>query len=326
MRLEKTSVRKDSTMNAMRIARASVCLAAIGLVLATPAGCSQPAVRCTAALGEGLARYTVKGKVPAECASSTLPGSASPDPAMIPFGVESYVPSPADPNAADEVNSMAIKAEWLGTRIQDAQQGGGLPNYPYPSADKIPAPPPFTASNPPSTSYPFSWGTFDSVYPDASGICHVSSMTTSKMTYPDIPAHDQKDINGDPVLDDSGNPVHVDDQPETAVTYEWTNVRTYVAASSIGVQTFADLAITQDGCKISYTVSILVPKVGCASASDPTKPDPALCDPNPNGPNNPYGSGISEDVIPSCENISADPANPDFECMPPANDPKSNLP
>jgi hypothetical protein len=252
--------------------------------------------------------------VPAACSSSTLPGTDSPDPATFPLGVESYVPSPADPNSANEVNSMAIKAEWIGARIQDAQNNAGLDTYPY-GTDAPPDPPPTGA---PSTNFPFAWGAFDSVYPDSSGICHVSNMSVSKMTYPDIPQH--------PGTDADGNATTVPDQPETKVSYTWTNVRTYVAASAIGVQTYGELAITQDDCTIEYRVQILVPRVGCASANDPTKPDPTLCDPNPNGPNNPSGSGISEDVTPVCENISKDAANPDFECMPPVDDPRSNLP
>jgi hypothetical protein len=321
MRPEEASVIHGSTnrtaTTAKRLARATASLALLGVVLATPAACNQPQIRCTAALGEGIARYTVKGKVPTSCATSTLPGTTTPDPATFPLGVESYVPSPADPNAANEVNSMAIKAEWIGARIQEAQANvDGFDNYPYLS-QPAPEPPPTGA---PSTNFPFAWGTFDSVYPDANGVCHVSTMSASKMTYPDVPDHNQKDADGKPTGPE------ISDQPQTAVEYAWTNVRTYVAASSIGVQTFGDLTITQDDCAISYRVSILVPRVQCASADDPTRPDPTLCDPNPNGPNNPSGSGISEDVAPSCENISADPANPDFECLPPAVDPRSDLP
>jgi hypothetical protein len=310
--VEASAMRRTTSVNAKRILHVSSSLLVLGVALATPAGCSQPPIRCTAALGEAIARYKVKGTVPAACGASTLPGTAAADPATFPLGVESYVPSPADPNASSEVNSMAIKAEWIGVRIQDAQNNAGLASYPY--TGDPPKPPP---DGPPSTNFPYAWGKFDSVYPDEYGICTVSSMSASSMDYPDIPSHPSTDANG--------NAITVPDQPDTKVKYAWSNVRTYVTASSIGVQTFANLSITQDACTISYIVSILVPRIQCASANDPTVADPTLCDPNPNGPNNPSGSGISEDVVPSCENISSDPANPDWECLPPASDPKANL-
>jgi hypothetical protein len=338
-----TPVNAKRSVNAKRIVQVAASLILLGLGFAAPAGCSQPPVRCTAELGEGIARFTVdRAKlkaIPPACQTDptkapfdSLPCVAStpdniksgicvsnPDPSsasgggvysqgsMFAIGVESYVPNPMDPNAPSEPTAMAIKAEWTGERIQGYLNNfTDLPNYPYTGTP--PAPPPTGTG----TNYPYAFGKFDSVYPDSSGMCAVSSIANSSMTYPEVPSY--SDANGKPTPD----------LPSTKVTYAWSNVRVYVAASSLGVQTYANLTITQDACSIPYIVSILVPRVGCASAADSTQPDPKLCDPNPDGPHNPSGSGISEDVTPSCENIGT-MDYPDFECLPPtaASDPNT---
>jgi hypothetical protein len=311
----------------------------IGVALGSPAACSQPAFDCTAELGLGIARYEVQGTFPTTCANSGLPnppilnadGSYSPpaggptneDPISwytptaesFPLGIEAYTPDPEDPNYANEVGSLAIKPEWIGIILQDAQNNGGLPNYPYASAAATPAPPP---NGPPSTDFPYAWGTWDTITPNSNGICHAADMT-SDVTYPDIPSYPSSDVNG--------NSITVPDQPQTHVKYAWTNVRTYVTAAEQGVMTYANLAITRDACTVNYAVSILVPRVTCTSLTDSTKGDQTLCSPFPAGPNNPFGSGISQNITPICENVSNDPANPDFECLPPsqANDPVSRL-
>ncbi len=102
--------------------------------------------------------------------------------------------------------------------------------------------------------------------------------------------------------------------PEVKVTYAWTNVRSYVEATSIGVQLYGDLALTEvtdpntakeATCSFNYHVSILVPRVPCGNVNDSTQKEASLCDPNADGPDNPSGSGIQQGIIPSCENTSA---------------------
>jgi hypothetical protein len=340
--MEASVMRGRTSVNAKRILQVTSSLILLGLGFATPAGCSQPPVHCTSALGEGIGRFVVdksklkavngKFQIPAGCQADptvapfdSLPCVAAsstdiqdgkcinnPDTSTFAFGLESYVPNPTDPNANSESGAMAIKAEWIGQRIQNYQSNfTDLPDYPYTSTP--PAPPPGGTG----TNYPYAFGKFDSVYPDSAGFCTVSNMASSSMTYPEVPPYASTDANG--------NAIMTPDLPQTKVTYAWSNVRTYVSAASIGVQTYGNLTITQDGCSIPYIVSILVPRIGCASLADSTQPDPKLCDPNPDGPNNPSGSGISEAVTPSCENIGTD-ANPDFECLPPlaASDPNLN--
>jgi hypothetical protein len=340
--------RTRTLLSARHVITAVSSLFAIGAAIASPSGCgSNPPVKCTVESatginGDAIARYTVLNvNNETACATSGLPRTPPPTTTAasgieenpiswyvpnlagsVPLGVESYTPNPEDPNYSTEYYSMAIKPEWIGVRIADAQSitddkgNQTLPYYPYATAADVPAPPP---NGKPGTNFPYAWGQFESIYPDPNGICHVEDMA-SDLTYPDIPAHSGTDING--------NPVDVPDQPATQVKYDWTNVRTFVTATAQGVQAYANLAITRDDCTITYSVSILVPRVQCPSSSDSTMGEQAICDPNPDGPDNLYGSGISEAVSPVCENVSNDPKNPDFECLPPesANDPQSLLP
>jgi hypothetical protein len=368
--------RGTHTVKSGRILTVSLSLAALGVALAGPSACTEPAVRCTAQAGEGIARYTVVGPAPdpTACAAATIPGTTNADPGTFPIGVESYVPTPADPNASNEVGSMALQPEWLGARLEDAMLNASqdqsltkdvrdaMAKYPY-GTGTVPAPPP---DGPPSTNFPYAWGKFDTVFPDSNGLCKVSNMQVSDVDYPDIPAHNAgvtvasplgspTYVQGGSYLDCSPAPgpgptvcqtgeacvsvtdptdptevktlqrceLPIDDNPETKVKYAWTNVRTYVSSSFIGVQTFANLTVTQDGCSVSYQVSLLVPRVSCADANG--KKEQSLCDPNADGPDNPSGSGIIQGLQPSCENISPDPANPDWECLPPVQDPFSKL-
>jgi hypothetical protein len=388
--------RGTNTVKSSRILGTSASLVVLGLAFGAPAACSQPLPVCTVQNGEAIARYTLVSQT-GDCSNSVLPLAQNADTANYLLGMEAYVPSPADSNAANEVGSMAIQAEWLGARYEDAQLNAAIDptqpstvqtamqNYPYPSAAAVPAPPP---TGPASTNFIYAWGKFDTVYPEATGLCKVSSGMTSDVNYPEIPAHlpyatvaspigdptwvtgldptvvkvcsvdaDCKDTNMPPVnappcmipagaksglcslacSQDSdcnggdpnsqscvGGVCTVPDNPATSVKYAWTNVRVYVTASQDGPQTFADLTATQDGCSISYHVSILVPRVPCSTsdANGNTVAEPTLCDPLPDGPDNLQGSGINQAITPSCENIGTDDS-PDWECLPPKVDPLS---
>jgi hypothetical protein len=336
-------------VNAWRTLQAVSSLVLIGVVSGGPAACGgDPPFACTAEpsaggpLGDAIARYALVGQFPAACGQFGLP-NPPPDPtasnptpsnpnptdenpvgwytpntqSSFPLGVEAYQPNPEDPNYANEVGGMALKAEWIGVRIQDAINNGGMPSYyPYDSTADVPAPPP---TGKPTDNFPYAWGSFTTVQPDANGICHAEDMT-SDMVYPDVPAYSSSDING--------NPANVPDQPAVHVKYAWTNVRTPVSAGAQGVMVYANLTITEgppdtpSECVVSYNVSILIPRITCASLSNPLNGDQTLCSPTPDGINNPSGSGISQTVSPICENVSNDLAKPDWECLPPpqAND------
>jgi hypothetical protein len=279
------------------------------------------------------------------CTNSALPGTPNANSGTFPIGVESYPANPADPNASNVPASMALQPEWIGARIEDAQLNAAtdmtlsasvqaaMASYPYASAAATPPPPPQGTS----AGYPYAWGRFETVFPDSNGLCKIAKMDSS-LDYPDVPAHTATQQIVSPL--DPGTPAAdggpgvaeyvlasemVPDQPATHVEYSWSNVRVYVTAAETGPQTFADLTITQDGCSVSYHVSILVPRVLCgvADKNGGLLPDQSLCDPQPNAVN-PNGSGINANISPSCENIGSVTA-PDYECLPPAQDPLSQL-
>src|SRR5262249_21741857 len=103
--------------------------------------------------------------------------------------------------------------------------------------------------------------------------------------------------------------------------YEWSNFRVIVTTASLGVEAFAHLIITRDGCQAEYDVSMLAPRVNCTvvdsmgNAVMPAMGDQSLCN-GTAGPSNPYGSGINPNVPVHCEETGSDTQNPDFECLP----------
>jgi hypothetical protein len=283
------------------------------LPLLLGAGCSeQPKNRCKVAPGLAIARYTMKGSPSGTCTNVKLPGIGES------VGIQPYVPNPTAPNAADEVTTFSIKPKWLGERIAVARDEAAadpalaamkdaLVNYPYGSAAAAPPPTDLT-----TTKRPYAYGKFASVFPDDNGICTAAAINASDLVYPAIPAHAAPDPS-----DATKPPITVPAEPETAVKYEWSNLRTIQIPASPGTQTFGDLTVTRDGCSVSYGAAILVPRVSCAGMDAGGKPiaDETACDPNPN-PTNLFGSGISQGVPTKCEDVAGDSANPDFVCVP----------
>lgn len=297
---ETTVIRKNSRRSMQWTVSAGVLFVAVA---ASSAACDEPKVRCTVTSGEAIARYRVKGDVPSTCKGSTLPGTSTADAASYPIAIEGYVPNPSDDNAYQKVNSIAIAPEFITARIVDATQNAGLASYPYAKEEDRPAPPP---TGPATDKLPYVFGSFTTVNPDSNNMCAIAAMTVSDLTYPDVPAH--KAPNPD---DPSGPPNDVDDQPETHIHHEWSNVRVAVSPDSLGTRTFGEVTITQDDCTLSYDVAILFPKVGCDDGKG--NADPTLCDPSPNA-QNAFGSGISEGIQTDCTNLSTDKSSPDWEC------------
>jgi hypothetical protein len=310
-----------SIMNGFSKALSS--LGAFALVLAA-AGCAdQPKNRCKVAPGLAIARYMRKGTPTGTCTNVILPAKAES------VGMQPFVPNPTGANAPNEATSFAIKPAWLGERIAEARDHAvqdaalkdmtdALVNYPYGKAADVPPP-----TDLKTTRRPYAFGKFQTVFPDDHGICKAANVNPSELVYPLIPAHKYPDP------DDPTKTISVEEQPETAVKYAWSNVRVIQIPSSPGTQTFADLTVTRDGCSASYEVAILVPRVSCGvtDKDGKTTADAKACeanaDPSPNS-TNPFGSGISQGVKPSCEDISSDPAkpeqndpmHPDFVCVP----------
>jgi hypothetical protein len=333
--------------------RTAPVLAAMSLAVAQNTCGSQPAIRCvvqTSASNDAIGRFTpvgaprvtpgaAAGSCDALIASRGLPGYPAatadpmgPNPVLLRLGLESFAPSPTDPGQSTTPSSLALKTEWIGDLIQDAQvnaatdprlsavQQAGLAKYPYVTTEP-PRPPPDDSGR---FDRPYSFGTFDSVYPDDSGVCH-ATLAPSDLAYPDVPAHRVVvPIPGDgsyASANADGTPGMQADAPATHVRYDWANFRVVVSPESLGVEAFADLTVTRDGCQADYHVSILSPRVPCTALDDsgnpilPGRGDASLCVSAATA-TNPYGSGIEPSIPVRCEQVGFDPMAPDFECMP----------
>jgi hypothetical protein len=290
----------------MSMTKTTATLCLLGLVLLSCG--DQPKNRCKVAPGVGIARYKLKAAPTGDCGKVAMPMHGEP------VGMNAFVPNPTLASAPDTPTSLAIKPGWLGDRISEARDRASqdealkpmmneLLNYPY-GADPAPKP-----SDLETTRRPYAFGKFKTVFPDDRGVCEAGDLNDSDLVYPAIPEHHYADP------EDATKTITVPAEPETAVKYQWRNVRTIQIASSPGTQTFADLTVTRDGCSASYGVAILVPQVGCGIEKDGKQvADQKLCDPSPNDESL-FGSGISQGVPTKCEDISSDPANPE------ANDP-----
>jgi hypothetical protein len=278
------------------------------------------------------------------------------------FNLETGYPQPNDPSWTKTPYSMSILNQWVQARIQDYinnvsqwTDAGLLPgpwvsSYPYVS--NPPADPP---QDPTNTNRPYSWAPFDTIYPN-NGICTVN-LPESNVDYPDIPPHpifgtsascntDTDCMGGtapclgaDPDSGTMGACSDQPDQPETKLSYKWSNVKVVADTSNgnIGGQIFADLTITQDSCTQSFHVSIMSPNASCNATDDAgvtIGPDKTQCLPNPtNSDNYPtvgdastmsaiYGSGIYPSVPVQCAQWypnapdGGPPPSVDYECQP----------
>ena len=297
-----------------------VALCAAALVPCILNGCAgEPATRCGIESSEAIALYTQtagpKDLMPGACAALVMtqgglpvdPAVSQADPTFLALGTELYLPSPADPNQDTEKRSMAIKAEWIGNRIQQAIAAGDT-NYPYGSEGPPPSPP----DEPTRVDRPYAWGTFDQFYPDSNGVCK-ATLAASDLPYPAI-----NDANGKEIV------------PKTTVRYEWSNVRVIVNGSSVGQRILAHLILTQDYCQGEYDVDILAPRVNCNEYGPDGqltgKGDESQCLPGatPDVPQPSaqqlYGSGLPSYLPLECKNLGGSgegmsPA-PDWECVP----------
>jgi hypothetical protein len=314
---------KMDAVSSRRFFPAIPVLGILGLALGATHCASEPQNVCAVPTGEAIALFTPKTMMPTGpgCTNAMTfvsPALSGATPFGEAFGIEWYVGlNPNDPNAPNVPGSFAIKSEALGGRIAGAvanagQMGTMLPAtfqyYPYPDAAHIENPPPEDTTE----NHPYAWGKFDSVYPDANGICTVSHMIGSHMVYTDVP----------PYMDMTSM-MMTTDQPQTDIDYEWSNVKILVQGAVIGAQMSADLTITEDMCSQQYHVSILFPRVTCNALDanmNITGPDNSACSANPTPVPNPkqsqvYGSGIAPGLDVSCQNIGTMMA-PDYECLP----------
>jgi hypothetical protein len=284
-----------------------ICIVALALA----AGCApEPKNKCKVAPGQAVVRYQRQGPPTGTCTNVVLPDKGEL------LGMQPYVADPRSPGAFDEPTSFSIKPVWLGDRIARARSEAAddpalaamsevLINYPYASAAAAPP-----ATDLTTTRRPYALGKFATLYPDDAGLCTAGIVNDSDMAYPAVPAHQAPDPG------DGSKTIAVAIEPPTAVKYSWSHVRVVQTPQSPGTQTFADVTITRDGCSARYGAAILVPVVACgAEQNGKTIADPTACDPNPN-PTNVFGSGISQGVPTACEDLSDDPGNPNFLCVP----------
>jgi hypothetical protein len=227
-----------------------VSVASLGVAtISLPKCASQPAPLCQIQSNEAIASYTAMGPPMGNGCANWVPptlqglgtsggcggnGCQPPSGPSSPvigeaLGLQTYFPNPNDSNAPNIPGSMAIELEYVGVRIQDYWQNvdPGSPEggyYPYSAMEDgglvqvTPQPaqqPPDGVGNtwPQPLAFPFAWGAFDTVHP-VNGVCSVSHMTGSKLTYPDIAAHSSGSGNGTsppgfggPQTDPSGNNV-----------------------------------------------------------------------------------------------------------------------
>lgn len=242
-------------------------LAAAVLVAATALSTScgdQPEVQCTASRSTFAARYTrVSGTGP--CAE--LVGDL--------LGVQSYVVDPR--NKGDGLNQVAIKAQATGN--DETLGRNAVPQVLDPNPDHR----------------TFAIGKFNSIHPDASGICTVPEMEPAELERGPVPTNRAPD-------------------PAIHVKHTWKNVRFLVTPALTGVAFEADLTYEQDGCVAEYKVTAISPAAWCDRGK--LEPDQALCA-SERDPDDPRfgGSGISPEFATEC---MKDPArDPQWlVCMP----------
>ena len=343
-------ITRTTAMNARRFLLTAPTVGAIGLALAQSACESEPPIRSTMqtiVANDAIGRFTPMGppRVVAGAPANACdfqrfgqglpllflpsPKQQGPNSMLLLHGFESFSPSPTDPNQSNIPTALALKAEWIGDRIQDAQVNAAtdmslsaavradMANYPYVKGAL--AEPALLPADPTKLNRPYAFGTFDSVYPDSKGIC-TATLTASEMDYPEVPTHAViVSIPGDGSY--ANAPGTLGDMPATHVRYEWTNFRAVVTTQSLGVEAFADVRITRDGCQADYHVSLLSPRVSCTatdSAGNPLNPpmaDPLLCKGSAT-PKNPLGSGINPSIQTNCEQVGDPKFSSDFECLP----------
>jgi hypothetical protein len=117
------------------------------------------------------------------------------------------------------------------------------------------------------------------------GVCSATNLSPATQSFG--PGEKEEEVEG------SDTPKIVP-LPATQVTYQWNDLKFYVAASRPGTVFTANLDFTQDGCNAKYKVIGLWPKVDCSTDAD--------CDPNPdpaNGRNS--GSGINPEFDVGCD-------------------------
>jgi len=229
--------------------------------------CEQPGIDCRALhSGPYIAKYTLVSGGP-EC--SGLKGET--------IGLQSYYPARADKKNVDlEKSFLVVRTATVGNLEIEAASWGDESTITKSELD--------------------STGNFESPDPNDTDTCTVSTLDAAEINVKAIPAN----------MDDPDDMYPGRDA--TNIKYEWKNVRLLVSPSNPGNLMEADLTYTENGCTATYSVIGLWPTIGCeeldTAGKGTGKPNDALCDDkaDPQAPYGiPFGSGISQDVVPRCD-------------------------
>jgi hypothetical protein len=244
------------------LTRSLVSILLLGSILSLPSACDQPRVKCVSARGDFAAKYTlVQGT--GECAS--VKGEV--------IGFQSYNARAGDGTPDFSKSTVALQPDTMGTLASRAELS--------------------TISDADATHKLYSLGSFATAEPGPDDFCAVPTLSVAEQKLAAAPA-----ILPDPAdPEDMGSP----EQAETAIKYEWSNVRIYVNPSAIGTQMVGDLRYTRDGCTATYRVAGVYPAHPCAN-EDTKKADDRLCAPDADPDHGiESGSGINPDFPVKCD-------------------------
>jgi hypothetical protein len=250
---------------APRALRSGMVQAGLALLLgAAGLSCNddQPAPFCTISRALYAARYVPDGQPTGMCAGYVpLKGEK--------LGGQAYLP---DPMKAGDKYSLAIQSPVLGQRVVEGERANPKVLDPDPNHK------------------PYSLGQFTADRPDGNNICSAPTLSDAE-------------FNGGALLL-PGNPtamppVPPETLPPIAVKYHWSDFKSLVSATNIGLVWGANLEHTLNGCTAKYSVVAIAPPVDCTGANGMA--DNSKCDVTPREAENFFGSGLNPDTAVTCD-------------------------
>jgi hypothetical protein len=163
-----------------------------------------------------------------------------------------------------------------------------------------------------STGQLYSMGDFRDELPDDDELCHVPTLSATRLELPEVPA-----VEDDPATEEDDETFP--GQPAQDITLEWSNVKIVVSAALFGSQVEADLTdtrVTAAGtCTIRYKALGLSPAVHCFKSDAEGNPvmkddgtydiDPDLCNSEADPAAGRFsGSGISPLSDTECDAVT----------------------
>jgi hypothetical protein len=163
-----------------------------------------------------------------------------------------------------------------------------------------------------STGQLYSMGDFATELPDDDELCHVPTLSATRLELEELPA-----VEDDPATEDDDETFA--GQPAQDITLEWSNVKIVVSAALFGSQVSGDLTdtrVTAAGtCTIKYKAIGLSPAVHCFKSDEEGNPvvkddgtydiDPDLCNSEADPAAGRFsGSGISPLSNTQCDAVT----------------------